>query len=169
MVFFNRFYFTHSTYECKCRQGFTLAEDGLTCIDENECSLNNGHGPCQDICINTEGAYECACQTVAGASLAEDGHTCQSPEGCHNQNGGCSHQCIDSYSQVFCLCPEGYSLASDWKTCQARCRKIYEIRRKISWFRTNIFWSGIPWPRDHKNTNIKIFHVYPGKKKLRWK
>ena len=33
-------------------------------------------------------------------------------------NGGCSHQCIDSYHQVFCLCPEGYKLQDDWKTCR---------------------------------------------------
>ena len=26
--------------------------------------------------------------------------------------------CIYSYHQVFCLCPDGYSLASDWKTCK---------------------------------------------------
>ena len=90
---------------CSCQSGYTLAEDGLECIDDNECSLNNGHGPCQDVCANTEGGYKCSCRS--GTTLANDGHTCQSSDGCDLNNGGCSHQCIDSYSQVFCLCPQG--------------------------------------------------------------
>ena len=102
---------------CACRQGYTLADDGKFCVDDNECLLNNGHGPCQDVCINREGGYECSCQSI-GTVLAQDGHTCQSIDGCDVNNGGCSHNCIDSYSQVFCLCPEGYALASDWKTCK---------------------------------------------------
>ena len=93
------------TFMCNCQSGYTLAEDGLECIDDNECSLNNGHGPCQDVCTNTEGGYKCSCRS--GTTLANDGHTCQSSDGCDLNNGGCSHQCIDSYSQVFCLCPQG--------------------------------------------------------------
>ena len=39
--------------------------------------------------------------------------------GCLNNNGGCTHRCIDSYGQVFCLCPDGYTLDNkDWKTCR---------------------------------------------------
>ena len=90
---------------CSCRSGYTLAKDGLECIYDNKCSLNNGHGPCQDVCSNTEGGYKCSCRS--GTTLANDGHTCQSSDGCDLNNGGCSHQCIDSYSQVFCLCPQG--------------------------------------------------------------
>lgn len=106
------------TVLCSCRSGFTLAEDGKSCVDDNECSLNNGHGPCQDICTNTPGGYQCSCQSSILTILAPDGHSCQSSDDCSLNNGGCSHKCIDSYSQVFCLCPEGFSLASDWKTCK---------------------------------------------------
>ena len=35
--------------------------DDLRCVDENECISNNGHGPCQDTCVNTEGNFQCAC------------------------------------------------------------------------------------------------------------
>ena len=39
--------------------------------------------------------------------------------GCLNSNGGCSHRCIDSYGQVFCLCPDGYTLdIENWKICR---------------------------------------------------
>ena len=45
---------------CSCRSGYTLAKDGLECIYDNKCSLNNGHGPCQDVCAITEGGYKCS-------------------------------------------------------------------------------------------------------------
>jgi hypothetical protein len=45
---------------CSCQSGYTLAEDGLESIDDNECSLNNGHGLCQDVCSNIEGGYKCS-------------------------------------------------------------------------------------------------------------
>ena len=41
----------------------------------------------------------------------------QAGGGCLADNGGCSHECIDSYNQVFCMCPDGFLLGSDWKTC----------------------------------------------------
>ncbi len=27
---------------------------------------NNGHGPCQDVCINKQGGYECSCEGLPG-------------------------------------------------------------------------------------------------------
>ena len=60
---------------------------------------------------------QCSCDNLPGTSLAKDNHTCHSGGGCMSENGGCSHQCIDSYNQVFCMCPDGFLLDSDWKTC----------------------------------------------------
>ena len=73
---------------------------GSFCSDENECLLNNGHGPCQDTCTNTNGGYICSCEGLRGTQLASDNHTCAERKGCSVGNGGCSHQCIDSYNQV---------------------------------------------------------------------
>ncbi|RUS74766.1 hypothetical protein EGW08_017464, partial [Elysia chlorotica] len=48
----------------ECRGGFTRAEDSTECVDDNECdtdtSLCNGEN---EMCKNTPGSYECACQT----------------------------------------------------------------------------------------------------------
>ena len=57
---------------------------------------------------------------IPGTILSNsDKHSCEDMNGCLNQNGGCSHRCIDSYGQVFCLCPDGYTLDNkDWKTCR---------------------------------------------------
>lgn len=87
-------------------------------IDINECLLRNGHGPCQDTCINTWGGYNCSCDGLPRTRLTEDGHNCEDAGECANNNGGCSHKCLTTLGRVFCLCPEGYYLSADWKTCK---------------------------------------------------
>ena len=36
------YYSTHPLF-----QGYDLSEDGHSCVDQDECLSNNGHGPCQ--------------------------------------------------------------------------------------------------------------------------
>ena len=50
------------THMCECNNGFTKTSESGYCVDINECALNNGHGPCQDTCINLEGSYACSCE-----------------------------------------------------------------------------------------------------------
>ena len=50
---------TIGSYNCSCDIGYQLDSDGLTCIDINECNLNNGE--CDGRCENTEGSYMCLC------------------------------------------------------------------------------------------------------------
>lgn len=90
----------------------------LRSTDNNECSLRNGHGPCQDQCHNTEGSYRCSCDGMAGTQLAADGHSCEDIDECRLDNGGCSHSCLNTLGTAFCACPEGYMLGDDWKTCE---------------------------------------------------
>ena len=40
----------------------------------DECATNNGHGPCDQTCINTPGSYQCGC--TIGYALADDGRSC---------------------------------------------------------------------------------------------
>ena len=48
---------------CECKYGYARTnKDGVHCVDINECALNNGHGPCQDTCINFGGGYACSCE-----------------------------------------------------------------------------------------------------------
>ncbi len=47
-----------------CPPGYNTDGDG-SCVDLNECVANNGHGPCQDTCINTEGSFQCTCEVDA--------------------------------------------------------------------------------------------------------
>ncbi|XP_025154721.1 uncharacterized protein LOC105183043 isoform X2 [Harpegnathos saltator] len=101
---------------CSCYKGFRL--DGHKCADINECLLNNGHGPCQDTCRNLIGGYECSCDGLQDTSLAADNHTCEHTGPCSVNNAGCSHTCLSTMGRVFCLCPDGFMLEDDWKTCQ---------------------------------------------------
>ena len=106
------------SYQCSCSSGFRLASNGKKCIDHNECLLRNGHGPCQGSCRNTHGGYECSCDERPGTQLASDGHSCEDLDECAGDNFGCSHTCLNTLGTAFCICPDGYMLADDWKTCE---------------------------------------------------
>ncbi|XP_053311848.1 serine-rich adhesin for platelets-like [Spea bombifrons] len=58
--------------ECSCKEGFQLLDDKRTCRDVNECG--DGPQPCEQICTNTFGSYQCSCWP--GLTLAEDAKSC---------------------------------------------------------------------------------------------
>lgn len=89
-------------------------------VDINECLLRNGHGPCQDTCLNTFGSYQCSCENLPGTRLAKNGRNCEDAGECANRNGGCSQGCVSAAGRIYCLCERGYYLESDRKTCQGR-------------------------------------------------
>jgi hypothetical protein len=52
---------TIGSFTCRCNQGFALDEDGIKCIDIDECGLMSGvcgNGTCQNI----PGSFTCNCQ-----------------------------------------------------------------------------------------------------------
>ncbi|XP_058065891.1 fibrillin-1 [Anopheles bellator] len=107
---------TIGSFTCKCPRGLRVT-DNNKCMDVNECLLRNGHGPCQDTCINTWSSYRCTCDGLPGTRLAADGHACEDIDECTVGNGGCSHTCLNTLGRAFCTCPDGYMLDDDWKTC----------------------------------------------------
>ncbi|XP_065087472.1 uncharacterized protein LOC135709178 [Ochlerotatus camptorhynchus] len=107
---------TIGSFTCKCPKGLRVT-DNNKCMDVNECLLRNGHGPCQDTCINTWSGYRCSCSGLPGTRLSDDGHSCEDIDECTVNNGGCSHTCLNTLGRAFCVCPEGYMLDDDWKTC----------------------------------------------------
>ena len=38
---------------------------------------------------------------------------------CLDNNGGCSHQCINTYRSYKCTCPSGMTLRADRRTCES--------------------------------------------------
>ncbi|XP_071600358.1 low-density lipoprotein receptor-related protein 4-like [Heliangelus exortis] len=59
---------------CWCDPGYRLAEDGLTCMDIDECT-ELGKGACSQTCLNAPGSYSCGC--LSGYQLEPDGHLCK--------------------------------------------------------------------------------------------
>lgn len=94
--------------------------------------MRNGHGPCQDTCHNFFGGYNCSCDGLPNTQLAADLHSCED-DGC-NGNGGCSHTCVSTMGRIYCLCPDGFVLGDDWKTCKGN--HIYWI----CWFDLGFFY-----------------------------
>ncbi|KAM4706690.1 low-density lipoprotein receptor-related protein 2-like [Discoglossus pictus] len=53
---------------CSCRTGWKLYQDGQSCVDIDECSLE--YSPCQQLCNNSNGSFTCDC--IKGFTLREE-------------------------------------------------------------------------------------------------
>eukprot|EP00731_Ephydatia_muelleri_P004786 Em0002g962a len=94
---------TPGSYQCGCTIGYALANDGRSCIDVNECSLNAGLGYCQQKCTNTVGSYYCSCNT----GYTQFGYYCNDTNEClHNP---CPQSCTNTLGSYYCSCYSGYN------------------------------------------------------------
>uniref|UniRef100_A0A8B9F9S8 EGF-like domain-containing protein n=1 Tax=Amazona collaria TaxID=241587 RepID=A0A8B9F9S8_9PSIT len=59
---------------CWCGSGYRLADDGLSCVDIDECT-EQGEEACSQTCLNTPGSYNCSC--LPGYLLEPDGRICK--------------------------------------------------------------------------------------------
>ncbi|NXK03691.1 LRP2 protein, partial [Herpetotheres cachinnans] len=59
---------------CWCDLGYRLAEDGLSCVDIDECT-EQGEEACSQTCLNALGSYSCGC--LPGYLLEPDGRVCK--------------------------------------------------------------------------------------------
>ncbi|KAL8604296.1 hypothetical protein ACOMHN_023666 [Nucella lapillus] len=105
-------------YQCGgCPDGYLNKVIGgfFTCHDIDEC--RSQPAPCQQLCTNTMGSYQCSCKTgyrthAANASLCTDIDECQ--ENTH----GCQHQCVNTEGSYQCSCFSGFTLnTTDLHTC----------------------------------------------------
>ncbi|XP_059193208.1 very low-density lipoprotein receptor [Centropristis striata] len=67
-------YSTPQGTRCHCAAGFRLLEDGLTCVDIDECE-GQSPGVCSQLCTNTPGSYQCDCHP--GYVMEAGGHHCK--------------------------------------------------------------------------------------------
>ncbi|XP_059560178.1 low-density lipoprotein receptor-related protein 2 [Myotis daubentonii] len=89
--------------------------------DEKDCPTQAFHCPnwqwqCpgHSICVN----LTAICDGVSDCPNGTDESPLCNQESCSNLNAGCTHQCVQGPFGAQCLCPLGYLLANDSKTCE---------------------------------------------------
>merc|ERR1712119_188697 len=76
-------------------------------------------------CTDTDGSYQCSCPedfVLSGdlrtcVSTAENPDQVDNVDECAEDNGGCTHTCLDNEESYECLCPDNMYLEADNKTC----------------------------------------------------
>ncbi|TNN50034.1 Fibulin-2 [Liparis tanakae] len=103
----------YGSYQCYCRQGYHLQEDGHTCEDMDECSQNVGH-LCTYKCVNAPGSYRYIDECALGV------HNCSLAENCYNIQGG--YRCLSLD------CPPNYRKVSDTRCERISCPNYLECQ-----------------------------------------
>ncbi|XP_058492296.1 very low-density lipoprotein receptor isoform X1 [Solea solea] len=67
-------YSTPQGTRCRCKAGFRLTEDTVTCADIDECE-GRIPGVCSQLCVNSPGSYRCDCHP--GYIIEANGHHCK--------------------------------------------------------------------------------------------
>ncbi|XP_020288632.1 fibrillin-3-like isoform X2 [Pseudomyrmex gracilis] len=99
---------TPSSYYCKCRDGFTLLEDGKTCRQDQPIDRCKPTHPCEHRCTDTGVAVVCSCNP--GYELAKDARSCI----LKSSKKGRPTTSDDEDSP---LCPSGYRYNSANQVC----------------------------------------------------
>merc|ERR1712113_294387 len=135
---------TDGSYTCDCPAGYVLSDNGLTCVDEDECTV--GSDTCDSYkCINTEGSFICDCAdpeicpagtSETAAACVDDAicDSCQCNVGYEYDDGGVcvdidecaldvdgllcvNGDCVNTSGDYQCTCHAGFEEAADFKSC----------------------------------------------------
>jgi hypothetical protein len=92
-------------FTCSCDLGFT--GDGVTCSDDDECTLVTDDCDPNADCTNTPGSFTCACNL----GFTGDGISCINNNECTLETDNCniSATCTDTLGSFTCACNLGYS------------------------------------------------------------
>ncbi|XP_077865442.1 uncharacterized protein LOC102806860 [Saccoglossus kowalevskii] len=109
---------TQGSYLCHCPIGLVLGEDKHSCVDLNECSLQQFSRRCSFGCENTYGSFRCTCPR--GFITAPNGIQCLDINEClqNNGRGPCADRCVNTHGSYVCYCTHrGHQLADDGYGC----------------------------------------------------
>ncbi|XP_076323491.1 uncharacterized protein LOC143232214 [Tachypleus tridentatus] len=110
--------------ECECRKGWRLDTDKRSCVDINECKVNDRCGAAK--CFDTPGSYVCRCpehEHMIAKEHTETGGNVQFSIRCMEKNWCdevCDHYCDIGHSKYACACFPGYTLKNN--ACQKTCK-----------------------------------------------
>uniref|UniRef100_A0A8C4VZQ6 Fibulin-2 n=1 Tax=Gopherus evgoodei TaxID=1825980 RepID=A0A8C4VZQ6_9SAUR len=133
----------YGSYQCYCRQGYQLAEDGHSCKDIDECTQSAGI-LCTFRCVNVPGSYQCACPEQ-GYTMAANGRTCRDIDECAIGTHNCSaaESCYNIQGSYRCLlfeCPQNYRKVSDMRCERNNCFNYVDCQNtpvRITYYQLN--------------------------------
>nr|DBA18217.1 TPA: hypothetical protein GDO54_016492 [Pyxicephalus adspersus] len=102
------------SYYCSCPKGFMTSADGRTCLDVDECTLEESVCHKNQDCKNTMGSYNCVLKCGNGFTVASNGLDCQDINECQESNP-CHQRCFNTIGSYRCGCDPGYHLKG--KSC----------------------------------------------------
>ncbi|XP_064387611.1 adhesion G protein-coupled receptor E2-like isoform X3 [Halichondria panicea] len=102
------------SYHCECRDGFNISDNGVSCVDFDEC-LVPGTNNCEQDCTNNDGSYNCSC--FNGYTLLSNGFQCEDVDECSMVPNVCDQLCFNTNGSFQCGCMDGYMLDSDGRSC----------------------------------------------------
>nr|XP_006817075.1 PREDICTED: fibulin-2-like [Saccoglossus kowalevskii] len=113
-------YNTRGSYRCAARQqcgaGFEIDNNGLRCVDIDECLVGSHTCQSNQRCINTRGGYNCECPV--GYKANQFTKTCEDIDECNDWRGRCQQSCENTEGSYRCTCQEGFELAPDGVNCR---------------------------------------------------
>lgn len=90
--------------ECRCRGGYS--EEGLLCVDKNECELFPDICKKNSVCRNQVGGYMCVCEE--GFARYPPSYTCSPVNKCKRECGD-KAECMEGEEGIYiCACDEGF-------------------------------------------------------------
>ncbi|XP_064632888.1 fibulin-2-like isoform X2 [Lineus longissimus] len=136
---------TIGSFYCKCRDGFRLNDDGMTCrqltsADGDKCLGPNN--PCEQNCLDTGISFKCSCED--GYQLQADEVSCRDIDECLLGTHDCqpNQRCSNTLGHYICenrfdpSCPNGYQYNTETKRCDqitvpVQCPSGYEFNRVL--------------------------------------
>lgn len=130
------------SFTCGCESGY-YTNDGVHCIDIDECVLFPSVCVEPSKCINAPGTFECRCQL--GYTYNMSSHTCVDVDECLED--ACAGECVNAVGSFSCQCDgrRGLQLDEDGLGCVSipQCLQLYDHKHKEMLYLGEQF-SGLP-------------------------